>query len=112
MSGADVAWTVTSAGGRETFLVVASPDPVAELEGGAADLAAPAAGRPVQYTAAPPAALERLRGVGGLAPLSPAPTAAGAASPLARFRALAGRETGVTGVWVREIVLRNPGPGR
>ncbi len=110
-AGGDVAWTVTSAGGRETFLVVASPEPLAELEDGAAGLAAPAAGRPVRYTAAPPGALERLRGVGGLAPLPSAPPPGGAAAgaPLARFRALAGRESGVTGVWVREIVLRNPG---
>ncbi len=101
IDGRDFAWTVTSAGGRETFLVVASPEPVPELEGGASGLAAPS----------PAGAVRRLRGVGGLEPVgagSSAPAAGGKAS-LARFRALAGRESGVTGVWVREIVLRNPG---
>jgi serine/threonine protein kinase len=109
MDGGEVAWTVTSAGGRETFLIVASPEPVAELEGSAAGLGKPEAGRPVQYAAAPAGAIARLRGVGGLSPASPSAGAgAEAGSPLARFRALAGRETGVTGVWVREIVLTNP----
>lgn len=101
IDGSEFAWTVTSAGGRETFLVVASPAPLAELEEGAAGLAAPV----------PAAALGRLRGVGGLAPLpagQATPAGAGEAA-LARFRALAGRESGVRGVWVREIVLRNPG---
>lgn len=107
--GGDMTWTVTSAGGRETFLIVASPEPVAELEGSVAGLGKPVAGRPVEYAAAPAAAIARLRGVGGLAPASPSSgTGLEAGSPLARFRALAGRETGVTGVWVREIVLTNP----
>jgi hypothetical protein len=112
MDGGEVAWTVTSAGGRETFLIVASPEPVAELEGSVAGLGKPVAGRPVEYAAAPAAAIARLRGVGGLSPSSSSSPSSGAGveagSPLARFRALAGRETGVTGVWVREIVLTNP----
>ena len=101
IDGRDFAWTVTSAGGRETFLVVASPEPVPELEEGAAGLAAPS----------PAGAVRRLRGVGGLEPVGAGSSAAagGGDAALARFRALAGRESGVTGVWVREIVLRNPG---
>jgi hypothetical protein len=100
IDGSDFAWTVTSAGGREVFLVVASPEPLPELESGAAGLAAPL----------PAAALGRLRGVGGLAPLpaGQTPPAGAGAAALDRFRALAGRESGVRGVWVREIVLHNP----
>lgn len=111
MNGGDVAWTVTSAGGRETFLVVASPEPVPELEAGPAGFSAPAKDRPVEYRAVGAGAVERLRGVGGLQPV-PSAAADGPASgtaALGRFRALAGRESGVTGIWVREIVLRNPG---
>lgn len=109
MDGGEVAWTVTSAGGRETFLIVASPEPVAELEGSVAGLGKPEPGRPVAYAAAPAGAIARLRGVGGLSPVSSSSGAhVEAGAPLARFRALAGRETGVTGVWVREIVLTNP----
>ncbi|MFN8587673.1 MAG: hypothetical protein U0704_07695 [Candidatus Eisenbacteria bacterium] len=53
--------------------------------------------------------IERLRGVGGVATLTRgergAPAAAGA---FERFRALAGREAGVRGVWVRQFTLENP----
>lgn len=111
MNGNDVAWTVTSAGGRETFLVVASPEPVPELEAGPAGFSAPVTDRPVEYGAVDAGAVERLRGVGGLQPVSTLPpeSPAPGAAALGRFRALAGRESGVTGIWVREIVLRNPG---
>ncbi|MBK6734501.1 MAG: protein kinase [bacterium] len=108
MAGREVAWTVTSAGGRETFLVVAGPEPVPELEPGASGLAAPDPGRAVAYTGVQAGVIERLRGVGGLAEAAaPRPATDGGAA-LGRFRALAGRESGVTGLWVREIVLRNP----
>jgi len=110
MSGRDVVWTVTSAGGRETFLIVVSPEPLPELEAGPAGFAAPDPDRPIEYAAVDAGVIERLRGVGGLAaaPAQPVSAAPGSGS-LNRFRALAGRESGVTGVWVREIVLRNPG---
>lgn len=106
MRGRDVVWTVTSAGGRETFLIVVSPQPVPELEAGPTGFAAPDPARPIEYASVDAGVIERLRGVGGLAA---APAAAPGNGALARFRALAGRESGVTGLWVREIVLRNPG---
>lgn len=109
VGGAENAWTVTSRGGREHFLVVVSPEPVAELEAELSQLPAPRPGRPVAYAPVTDGTIERLRGVGGVARLSPrehaAPSSAGAFD---RFRALAGRETGVQGVWVRQIVLENP----
>lgn len=110
MNGRDIAWTVTSAGGRESFLIVVSPQPVPELEAGPAGFAAPAADRPIEYAAVGAGVIERLRGVGGLAPSPSSPAVVDSnRGTLNRFRALAGRESGVTGVWVREIVLRNPG---
>ena len=66
-------------------------------------------GRPITYARVGRRTLERLRGVGGMEPLphnSPRP--APAAHVFERFRALAGRETGVRGVWVRQIELENP----
>jgi tRNA A-37 threonylcarbamoyl transferase component Bud32 len=110
MDGRDVAWTVTSAGGRETFLVVAGPEPVPELEAGAGGLSAPEFGREVTYSGVPAGVIERLRGVGGLTAAVPPTTPAGTAGGdgLGRFRALAGREAGITGLWIREIVLLNP----
>ncbi len=108
MAGREVAWTVTSAGGRETFLVVAGPEPVPELEPGASGLSAPDPGRAVEYTGVQTGVIERLRGVGGLSEAAASPAAMDGGAALGRFRALAGRESGVTGLWVREIVLRNP----
>ena len=102
---------MTSAGGREYLLVVASPKPVPEIEADLERLRAPEPGRPIDYARS---ARPRWSGC-----------AASAASPncerwiarrrstpsraFDRFRALAGRETGVQGVWVRQIVLENPG---
>jgi eukaryotic-like serine/threonine-protein kinase len=110
VGGLENAWTVTSVGGREYFLVVASPEPVPEIEAELARLPAPTPGRPIDYARVGDAAVERLRGVGGLSemprdPARPAPTS----RAFDRFRALAGRESGVHGVWIRQIVLENPG---
>ena len=107
VGGHEHAWTVTSRGGREHFLVVASLTPVAEIEAELSRLPAARPGRPIVYANVPAEVRERLRGVGGVEPLpeSGAPHRAGA---FARIEALAGRETGVHGVWVREVTLENP----
>jgi hypothetical protein len=109
IAGHEQAWTVTSRGGREYFLLVVSPEPVPELEADLGRLPAPAPDRPIEYAAVGTASVERLRGTGGLAEL-PASTAEPAPRSRAfdRFRALAGRETSVRGLWVRQIVLENP----
>ena len=55
------------------------------------------------------ASVERLRGVGGVTELPVDAARPGMQSrAFDRFRALAGRETGIRGVWVRQIVLENP----
>ena len=107
MAGQPSAWTVTSRGGREHFLVVASLEPVAELEAELSRLPAPEPGREPRYAAIPAASIERLRGVGGVGPLSsePSPSRAGV---LERFQGLAGLERGVRGIWVRRVTLENP----
>jgi hypothetical protein len=109
VGGRENAWTVTSRGGREHLLVVASPEKVPELEAELGRLPAPRPGRPIAYARIGEAAVERLRGVGGVAPL-PAGSAALAPRSAAfeRFKALAGRESEVRGVWVRQIALENP----
>lgn len=104
MGGRENAWTVTSAGGREHFLIVVSPEPVAELESDLAALPAPSADRPVQYAALGEASQARLRGAGGLSEVP----AASSERVIERYRTLAGREDDVTGVWVRHVVLENP----
>jgi len=109
IDGKENAWVVTSAGGREYMMVVASPQPVPEIEAELGRLPAPVPGRPIEYAPVARATVERLRGVGGVAEV-PATAARPAVPPRAfdGFRALAGRETGVQGVWVRQIVLENP----
>jgi hypothetical protein len=109
IGGVENAWTVTSAGGREHFLVVVSPDPVPEIEADLAQLPAPQPGRPIDYAPVGAATVERLRGVGGVAPVPPeAAHPASHSRAFDHFRALAGRENDVQGIWVRQIVLENP----
>lgn len=107
IGGAENAWTVTSRGGREHFLIVAGTEPLPEIEAELAQLPAAAPDRAVRYARVGAATVERLRGVGGLAPLpaTPTPRRAGA---FERFEALAGRETVSAPLWVRRITLANP----
>jgi serine/threonine protein kinase len=107
IGGRENAWTVTSRGGREHFLVVASPRPVPEIEAELARLPAAKPGRPIEYAAIAPPTLERLRGVGGVSALPP-DMPAKRSGAFERFEELAGRETGVRGVWVRQLTLENP----
>jgi hypothetical protein len=119
--GIESAWTVTSRGGREHLLVVASLAPLPELEAELALLPPPSADRPVSYARIRPATVERLRGIGGIAPAPTAPTAnpatgtgtgagpaGGPPAAFERLQALAGRETGVRGTWIRQTTLENP----
>ncbi|MGH7724510.1 MAG: serine/threonine-protein kinase [Candidatus Eiseniibacteriota bacterium] len=103
------AWTVTSAGGREHFLVVVSPEPVPEIEADLDRYPLREPGRPISYAPVGDASLEVLRGVGSMARL-PRETARPSSPSRAfeRFRSLAGRETGIRGIWVRQIVFENP----
>ena len=107
IGGQESAWTVTSRGGREHVLLVASPHPLPDLEAALTTLPAPRADRAVDYARIETAQIERLRGVGGVSPL-PADAHAGPAPVFERFRDLAGRESGVRGTWVRQVTLENP----
>jgi hypothetical protein len=101
-------WVVTSRGGHEHVLVVASPRPVPELEAELASLPAPSPDRPIAYARVGATPLDRLRGVGGVADVRVDGAPGDGRGVFGRFRALAGREKGVRGVWVRQITLRNP----
>jgi hypothetical protein len=105
-------WRLTGAGGRERFLIVASPQPLLVLED--------AARRPPEVVEGRPAAVEarlglptlqRLRAAGSLAGVEERP-ARGAAGDAVRL-APAARELGpeaeeVRGVWVRAVEFENP----
>jgi len=109
VDGREYAWTVTSAGGREHVLVIASPAPIPEIEAELERLPPAEPGRPITYAKIGNASLEQLRGIGGMVQSSPDEAPPQPALVFDRFRALAGRETDVHGVWIRQIVLENPG---
>jgi serine/threonine-protein kinase len=101
-------WQVTSAGEREHFIVFASPEPLDSLEEAFARLPAPRAGAPVGAAALPSATVQRLRGVGGLAP---APETQSSDAGLSRLFTLPLGDTPerARGLWVRQLTVANPG---
>ncbi|MGE0393039.1 MAG: serine/threonine-protein kinase [Vicinamibacterales bacterium] len=105
---ADTDWQVTSSGGREHFLIVASPERLGAVETMLAALPRPEPGRPV--TAAPIASETalQLRGVGGLAPVPSGQATAAAGLGAARATPLAPAAETATGVWVRRLTVLNP----
>ena len=105
--GAAASWQVTSTGGRDYFLVVASPNKLPELESQLATLV-PAGNAPA--LALPETVLRGLRGIGGTTTASgSADRAADIFAQAQRLASAAAGET-VSGVWVRQIVLENPAP--
>jgi hypothetical protein len=99
-------WTVTSAGGREHFLVFANPERLTTFEQLFESLPPPT--REQAAARLSPNALGLLRGVGGLAS---APAGANASMRLAdQFTTpLADTPEEATGLWVRKVTLENPG---
>jgi hypothetical protein len=101
-------WQVTSAGGREHFVVFASPEPPpAALARFFDTLPQPTAERPVGPPRLPEEAVSMLRGVGGLARStrpSDGPRLADDSTT-----ALSGSEEQARGMWVRQLTLQNPG---
>ncbi len=100
--GVEQDWTVTTAGGRETILLVASLVPLEELEREAARLADASA-------PTPPASSTVLRGISGLT----SRTAAAGTGAGGRLTAMVSRLTAAVDrgeVFVREFVLDGSGP--
>jgi hypothetical protein len=111
-AGREAHWQVTSAGGREYFLIVASPHPLLVLEDAASALPQAEAGRPVTAVPLDAPTVQRLRGTGGLieagAPRSPAGGAPGGGGRLAELAPRLGPEAEeVRGVWVRAVEFEN-----
>jgi len=100
-------WRVTTQGEREHFLVFASPEPVDSLEDAFARLPSPRAGMPIGGAQLSSAAVERLRGVGGL---TPAPPTQGENAGLSRLftSPLTDTREQTRGLWVRQLTLQNP----
>ena len=108
--GTDVNWLVTSAGGREHFLIFASPEPQPAFEQVLAALPHPEVGRVVQQARLPEDAVRRLRGVGGL---TAAPGRANTLQLALRFPTPLGEaEETARGLWVRQLTVDNSATGR
>ena len=103
-----VDWRVTSAGGKEHFLIVASTEALAALETVFAALPPPDESRPV-VAAAPldEKVLGQLRGIGGLT-LKPSKEPA-AHDFLRSALSLTSQDEIVKGPWMRQFTLENPG---
>ena len=100
-------WQVTSAGGRETFLVVVSRHPLPEIEHRVAALEQASTGRELAYASLPPEALDDLRGVSGLVPSPAEPANEDDGRLAALAKGLAHSPHG--DVWTLLIHARNPG---
>jgi hypothetical protein len=109
VEGKDMAWTVTSSGGAEHFLLFVSPTRLEEVEKALLDdLPKAAENRRIQSARLSEASLGRLRGVGGLAAVRPAPGAMkGRLSQIAERLSSATEQA--TGVWVRQVTFESPG---
>lgn len=107
-SGDALYWQVTSAGGREHFLIVASPEPLPALETAFAKLPKPEVGRmPTMAARLPDDAVGQLRGIGGLT--SRPATSRPALDLLHSAVVLPAAAESVRGPWMRQLTLENPG---
>jgi tRNA A-37 threonylcarbamoyl transferase component Bud32 len=103
----DVSWQVSSAGGREHFLIFANPEPLPALEEMFAALPHPAFGRALRPQRLSDDAVRQLRGVGGL---TVGPTRMKVAQLALLYPTPLGEgEETVRGLWVRQLTLENPG---
>jgi len=104
--GEDVSWEITSAGGREHFLIFASPERLQAFEDLFATLPRPSFDRPAASSRLPDQTVSRLRGVGGLA-AAPAPQTSARLATIFTSP-LGDREETASGLWVRQLTVENP----
>jgi len=108
IEGSGVEWQVTSAGGRERFVIVASLEPIQEFEQAMLDLPKPERGRPVIAAAVDQETTGRLRAVGGLAPSQGGAHVESTGQLFGLAAKLAAGREDARGVWIRQIDLENP----
>lgn len=107
--GKQLAWEVTSAGGTENLLAVASREPQRELESDLARLPRVEAGRQVAYAPVSPGSLRALRGIGGIVETDSSPAVASGNVLSGIARNLSSRAERRRGIWTWQIQLQNPG---
>ena len=99
------AWEVDSAGGRESILIVASRQPLLDLENELGSVKRASVDGPAEVSAT---VVATLRGIGSVARKEPPPTDAGNAPGVAEAVKRLSRQAASGSVWIREIVLENP----
>ena len=107
--GQEVHWQITSAGGREHFVIFVSPSHMAVFDGLLKSLPPPLVGRPVTGTRLLDLTVSRLRGVGGLTS-QPSAKASSAHYLFQGVDPLSTNTDTARGVWSRQLTLENPGP--
>ncbi len=100
-------WEVTSAGGREHFLVYVATERLTEFEQMLAALPRAEAGRPVESVPLSPDAVGILRGVGGVA-RADKPPAMSKIPGAFELKPLPDGRDAATGIWARRITFDNP----
>lgn len=109
LRGKEFHWVVSTAGGREHFVIIASPERLVEFEEEALALARPEVG-PVIAARLAERAVTQLRAVGELAEAKPSPGSEPANRLFETAAHLASMVEGARGVWVRQFDLENPAP--
>jgi hypothetical protein len=107
---AEFDWKVSSVGGREHFLIFASPARMPALEDVFAALPRPELDRTPRPQRLPDEAILRLRGVGGLTAKPPEGKTAKLAPVFST--PLGDAEETARGLWVRQLTIDNPVAGR
>jgi hypothetical protein len=105
----EVYWQVDKAGGREHFLIFASPERLAAVEQSLASLRHPEIGKPIQSLPLPKETITTLRSVGGLSTAAPNPGTQNSGRLTQQYRTpLENGEATASGLWVRQLTLENP----
>jgi hypothetical protein len=108
LPGVEDNWYVDKVGGREHFLIFASPDRLEAFEQAFAKLPPAEAGKPVQHARISKETVGQLRSVGGVKPVGNI-SRLGAGTLTQMFPTpLSDAEETARGLWVRQLTLDNP----
>jgi hypothetical protein len=107
--GEKLEWRVTSAGGKETLLLLASPEPLRAVERTAATIPPARPDAEVTYPVLSGQALSQLRGIGGVGRETPL-RSEGSRGMLLSLADELSRSESASGLWKKLIVLENPIP--
>jgi hypothetical protein len=108
LGGEAASWQVTSVGGRETILIIASREPLRELEKEISGFPQALPGAPVGYAELSGKTVRSLRGMGGI--LTTGSPKAGRDSLSDALLKVAGGKGKGSSIWISRYEFENPGP--